>query len=113
MKTKSLKTLALAALLSCGFLSLSAAGTPKSASANAVRQKIQHAVSLPQELKTPGYSQKVKVSFSLDAAGKIQEVGASAKNAVLKQAIENQFKQIVLSELQAGTYSVELNFNVY
>ncbi len=113
MKTKTLKTFTLAAILSLGFLSLSAAGTPKSESANSARQKIQHAVSLPQELKNPGYAQKVKVSFVLDATGKIQEVGANTNNPALKRAIEKQFKQIVLSELQAGAYNVELNFNVY
>jgi hypothetical protein len=112
MKTK-FKTIALAAILSFGFLSVSVAGTPKSDNSCAVRQKIQHAVSLPGELKNPGYSQKVKVSFVLDVSGKVKEVAANTKNPMLKKTLENQFRQIVLSELQAGTYNVELNFNVY
>ena len=110
---KKLKTIALASILSLGFLSLSAAGTPKNNNAASVSQKIKHAVSLPEELKTPGYSQKVKVSFIIDLSGKVTEVAANTRNLALKQNLENQFKQIVLNELQPGTYNVEINFNVY
>ena len=107
---KKLKTITLATLLSLGFLLLSAAGTPKHEN---VREKIQHAVSLPAELKNPGYSQKVKVAFVLDNAGKVIEAVASTINLSLKHSLENQFRQLVLTELQAGTYNVEINFNVY
>ena len=113
MKTTKLKTLALAAMLSLCSLSLSAAGIPKSSNTIGVREKIQHAVSLPGELKKAGYTQKVKVSFVLDQNGKVAEVAASTSNKVLKQSLEDQFKQIVLTELKAGTYKVEINFNVY
>ena len=112
--TTKLKTLALAALLSLGSLSLSAAGAPKSGNeVNGVRQKIQQAVSLPEELKTPGSNLKVKVSFSLNKAGNVEAVAANTSNPVLKQSLENQFKQIRFSDLAAGTYNVEINFFVY
>ncbi len=107
-----MKTIVLATLFSLGFLTVSAAGTPKNET-NTVREKIQRAVSLPEQLKNPGFSQKVKVSFILDAGGCVQAVAANTTNLVLKQKLENQFKTIALPELKAGTYNVEINFNVY
>jgi len=112
MSTKTLKTLALATFLSLGFLS-AVARPLNNDHPSMISQKIKQAISLPQELKTAGFSQKVKVSFVLNAQGGIESVAASTSNLVLKQKLENQFRQLVLSELKAGTYNVELNFNVY
>lgn len=112
MKTLKLKTLTLAALLTFGFLT-GTAGNPNKADTGLVRQKIQHGVSLPEELKQPGFNQKVKVSFVLDKSGNVKEVAASTADKALKKTLESQFKQMVLNELQAGTYNVEINFNVY
>ncbi len=117
MKTtiNKVKTLFLAGLLSLGFLTATAAaGTPKGeTTASTVRQKITRAVSLPEELKNPGFAQKVKVAFELDTKGNVQAVVANTPNAVLKQNLESQFKKIALPELKAGAYNVEINFNVY
>lgn len=110
----TLKTLTLLAFLSLGSISLSAAGAPKHDNNSVtVREKIQRAVSLPEELKTPGFTQNVKVSFILDEKGKVTEVAAQTTNPALKQKLENQFKQIAFTELKAGTYHIALDFIVY
>lgn len=112
MNTKTLKTLALAAFLSLGLISATASPLNNDHPAM-IGQKIKQAVSLPQELKTAGFSQKVKVSFVLNAQGCVESVAANTSNRVLKQKLEDQFMQLALPELKAGTYNVELNFNVY
>jgi len=113
-KAQKIKTLTLAALLSLGSLALSAAGVPKEKNeVGGVRQKIQHAVSLPEELKNPGFNQKVKVSFILNKEGNVEVVAANTANPKLKQSLESQFKQICFTGLAAGTYNVEINFFVY
>lgn len=108
---KVIKTTALALLLSLGFLSASAAGTPKTG--NAVGARIKQNLSIPEELKNPGFSQEVKVSFKLNAQGGVEQVIANTGNTLLKSKIEKQFGQIAFPELQAGVYSVVINFNVY
>ena len=109
MKKRIINILTLAALLSLGSFTMKAAGTPK----NDVSGKIKRAVSLPEELKIPGFAQKVKVAFVLDAKGCVEQVAANTLNLAFKQKLESQFKQIALPELKAGTYSVEIDFIVY
>jgi len=109
MKKRIINILTLAALLSLGSFTMNAAGTPK----NDVGGKIKRAVSLPEELKTPGFAQKVKVAFVMDAKGCVAQVAANTINLPLKQNIESQFKQLSLPELKAGTYNVEIDFIVY
>lgn len=113
MRTKTLKTLALAALISLGLAAKAASGTPAIPSDKAVTQKIKQSIHLPEELKSPGFSQNVKVSFVLCTNGQVQTVAANTRNLLLKQKIEQQFKQLALPELAAGTYNVELDFIVY
>jgi hypothetical protein len=108
---KTMKTTVLALLLSLGFLSASAAGAPKTGSA--VGAKIKQTLSIPEELKNPGFSQEVKVSFKLNAKGGVEQVIASTGNQLLKSKIEKQLSQIAFPELQAGVYNVVINFNVY
>lgn len=110
MKTKTLKTLALAALMSLG---LAASAAPAYTGNNDVTQKIKNSIRLPEELKTPGFAQKVKVAFVISSNGKVESVAANTKNSLLKQKVEQQFKQLALPELSAGTYHVELDFIVY
>jgi hypothetical protein len=113
MKTKTLKTLTLAALLSLGLAASAASGTKTNSGNNDVTQKIKNSIRLPEELKTPGFTQKVKVSFVMAANGKVETVTANTKNLLLKQRVEEQFAKLALPELQAGTYHVELDFIVY
>jgi hypothetical protein len=114
MKTKKLKILALAAFFSLGFISLNATVLPKeSKSAGPVTEKIRHTLSLPQELKNPGSTQKVKVSFVIAENGTVESVAANTKNIALKQNVENQFRQLTFPELKAGLYNVQVIFNVY
>lgn len=109
------KTLVLATTLSLGLISAKAAETPNAGKTCAsVQQTIMQSVSLPAELKNPGFKQNVKVAFMMNAAGNVDVVVARTENQLLKQSIENQFKQLCFSGLQAGvTYNVEINFNVY
>lgn len=110
MKTKIFKTIALTVLIGLGSLS---SRTFAGNNPGNVRNKIQNNLSLPEELKKEGSSQKVKVSFVLNANGEIKEVIARASDPILKKSIESQFKKLKLAELQEGAYHVEIIFNVH
>jgi outer membrane biosynthesis protein TonB len=112
MKTHTLKTLTLAALMSLGLAASAASVTPTTGNNN-VAQKIKNSIRLPEELKNSGFTQKVKVSFVMNANGKVADVAANTKNLLLKQNVEEQFKQLTFPELSAGTYNLELDFIVY
>lgn len=113
MNTKTLKTFALAALMSLGLTASPAPASPANPSDNSVAKKIQNAIRLPEELKSTGFTQKVKVSFVTNAKGEVEAVAANTKNLLLRQNVEQQFKALSFTELPAGTYNVELDFIVY
>ena len=111
----TLRKLTLSCLLVFGLTSAASAHNPAEGRTNAksISKKIEASVSLPKELRTPGFSQKVKVFFTVDAKGNVNYGAAATKNAELKKSIEMQFKQICFTELKANTaYNVEIKFIV-
>lgn len=112
MKTLTFKTFLAAGLLSASFLS-ARASVPGASDRKLVRQKIQQNIALPETLKKPGFSKKVKVIFVVAANHSVSEVAAATSDAVLKGSLEGQFKKLNMPELQPGTYKVEIDFNVY
>jgi biopolymer transport protein ExbD len=110
-----LKKITLSCLLVLGLTSAALANNPASSRANAksISKKIEASVSLPKALRTPGFSQKVKVFFTVDEKGNVTYGAAATKNAELKKSIETQFKQICFAELNPNTaYNVEIKFIV-
>lgn len=112
MKTLKLKILLLAGLISASFLSARAA-TPDNENLRSFRQKIQNTISLPEALKKPGYSKKVKMVFIVNENKAVGQVAAITSDPVLKSSLEAQFKKLPITELKPGTYNVEIDFNVY
>ena len=107
------RKITLTALLSLGLLTAGMANTPKGNDKESTSQKIQSAVSLPKEFKNPGFSEKVKIFFTVDENGNAVQEVAATNNAALRQAIEKQFKQIHFAELAPETgYSIEIKFIV-
>ena len=105
--------MSLTCLLSFGLLTAGMASNPSGNDKESTNKKIQSAVSLPKEFKTFGFSEKVKVIFTVDEKGIVNYEVAVTKNAALKQEIEKQFKQICFKELAAKTpYTIAINFIV-
>ena len=110
---KTMRKITLTALLSLGLLSAGQANTLNGKEKENTSQKIQSAVSLPKEFKNPGFSEKVKIFFTVDEKGNVVQEVAATNNAALRQAIEKQFKQIHFAELAPETgYSIEIKFIV-
>ena len=108
-----LRKISLTALLSIGLLTAGTANTLNGKEKENTSQKIQSAVSLPKEFKNPGFSEKVKIFFTVDEKGNVIQDVAATNNVALRQAIEKQFKQISFAELAPETaYSIEINFIV-
>jgi hypothetical protein len=112
MKNLSVKTLLLAAAL---MLSCSAARSANNPGKEVMQahQKIKSSISLPEALKKPGFSKKVKVVFEIGSSQAVEKVSAITPDPVLKASLEAQFRKLKLSELQPGSYHVEIEFNVY
>lgn len=109
----SVKKMALACLVSLGLVSAVNANTLAGKEKESISQKVQSAVGLPKELKTPGFSETVKVFFRVDEKGNVVEEVAATNNAQLRQCIEKQFRQICFSELSPQTpYNIEIKFIV-
>ena len=111
----TLKKITLSCLLVLGLAVTASANTPiiGGIDAEGISKKIEAAVSLPKELRTPGFSQKVKIVFTVDEKGNVNYEAAATKNPELKKAIESQFKQMSFAELTPNTaYNVVINFIV-
>jgi hypothetical protein len=111
----TLKKITLSCLLVFGLVTTVAAGTPTigGTDAESISKKIGAAISLPKELRTSGFSQKVKIFFTVDEKGNVNYEAAATKNAELKKAIDTQFKQLSFAELTPNTaYNIVINFIV-
>lgn len=111
---KAVTKMTLTCLLSLGLFTAGVAGNAAGGKEKeSTAQKIQSAISLPKEFKTPGFSEKVKIFFTVDESGNVVQDVAATKNPVLRQSIEKQFKQIRFSELVPQiAYNIEINFIV-
>ncbi|MFL5754327.1 MAG: hypothetical protein ACJ76F_13030 [Bacteroidia bacterium] len=110
MKTlkRKIALVALAAFMSTGIMT---AAIPAGADAG---KTISSKITLPESLKKSGYSEKVRVIFTVNESGEVNHVVAVTLNNELKSAIEKQFSALCFSELKANAAnSVVLNFKVY
>ena len=110
----TLKRITLSCLLVLGLATtVSALNNPIGPEKENISKKIEAAISLPKEFRASGFSQKVKVFFTVDEKGNVNYEVAATKNVELKKAIEKQFKQICFAELSPNTtYNVEIKFIV-
>jgi hypothetical protein len=70
-------------------------------------------VQLPEQLKKEGFDKKVKVLFTVDQSGKVQDVLCISEQAELKSSVEKQFMNLNFPEMNENTlYSICINFKV-
>ena len=109
MKT-NLKKMMIACLLGLG---LATTGMAANNPTEEISRKIQSSVSLPKEFKNPGFTENVKVFFTVDEKGNVNHEIAATNNNILRKAIEAQFKQLSFAGLSPKvSYNIELKFIV-
>lgn len=95
-------------------LSASAVAAPTSTTGADAGKTISSKIVLPESMKKSGYSEKVRVIFTVNEKGEVNHVTAVTLNAELRKTIEEQFSHLCFGELKANAAnSVVLNFKVY
>lgn len=112
---KKIATLMATLLLGGSLLTLQA-GNDKDASAtrsNNTSSTIQNFVQLPEQFRRQGFEEKVKVLFTVNAEGEVENVLCVCPHPDLKAAVEMQFKRLQFGETKINTlYTVNINFKV-
>jgi hypothetical protein len=104
----------LAALLIGGTALLSAGnGKVKKITTPHPAKHIQNLVQLPEQFKQIGFEEKVKVLFTVDKTGRVENVLCVCANAELKNSVEMQFRQMQFQQTKTNTlYTIHINFKV-
>lgn len=111
MKTL-IKSMVLAALIGAS-VTAKAGIEPENSGAEA-KSMLQKKINLPEELKVQGFTETVKVIFTVDQSGCVNEVVAVTTNPILKKSIEAQMKSISFNALEPNkTNTAQLKFRVY
>ncbi len=109
---KRIASLLLAALLGTTILSAHNGHEKKSVS-NPVKHTIQNLVHLPEQFKQLGFDEKVKVLFTVNSLGQVENVLCICANAELKTSVENQFQCMRFEESKENTlYTINISFKV-
>jgi hypothetical protein len=72
---------------------------------------IKEHVKFPNLIMNFNQNEKINVVFTVNEQGQVNLVIANTQNLILKQAIENQFAKLTLSQLKPNNaYSIMFNF---